>query len=84
MTAERIAAALVFAALGMTAASARQRTAVRSTMPFVDVSDESGVRFTHVNGAQGQLLLPEVIGAGGALFDFDNDGDFDLLLVQGG
>ena len=85
MTAERIVlAALVFAALGMTAASARQRTALRSTMPFVDVSDESGVRFTHVNGAQGQLLLPEVIGAGGALFDFDNDGDFDLLLVQGG
>ena len=41
------------------------------------------MQFTHVNGADGQLLLPEVIGAGGALFDFDNDGDLDLFLVQG-
>ena len=55
----------------------------QSTALFVDVTSQSGLDFTHVNGAAGELLLPEVIGAGGALFDFDNDGDLDVFAVQG-
>jgi enediyne biosynthesis protein E4 len=50
---------------------------------FLDVTAQSGLDFTHVNGAKGELLLPEVIGSGGALFDYDNDGDLDVFLVQG-
>ena len=52
--------------------------------PFSDVTAESGIDFHHHNGATGNLLLPEVIGAGGALFDFDNDGDLDLFAVDSG
>src|SRR5688572_24674523 len=52
--------------------------------PFVDVTGDSGLDFIHRNGAAGELLVPEVIGAGGALFDYDNDGDVDLFAVQGG
>ena len=50
---------------------------------FVDATAASGLDFTHTNGATGDLLLPEVIGSGGALFDFDNDGDLDRFAVQG-
>src|SRR5262249_24502111 len=38
----------------------------------------------HINGATGNYYLPEVMGAGVALFDYDNDGDLDVFLVQGG
>ena len=44
----------------------------------------AGLSFTHVNGATGQYYMPELMGAGVALFDYDNDGDLDVFLVQGG
>jgi hypothetical protein len=56
----------------------------QSSPLFTDVTGEAGVDFHHHNGATGGLLLPEVIGAGGALFDFDNDGDLDLFAVESG
>ena len=51
---------------------------------FVDRADESGLDFVHVNGMSGKFYLPEVIGAGVALFDYDNDGDLDAYFVQSG
>lgn len=49
---------------------------------FTDVTAEAGIDFVHVNGAAGEALLPETMGAGGAFFDVDRDGDQDLLLVN--
>ena len=50
---------------------------------FRDIAAESGLDFTHFNGMTGKLFLPEIMGSGAALFDFDNDGDLDVFLVQG-
>ncbi len=50
--------------------------------PFTEITTEAGVRFVHENGAAGEKLLPETMGSGCAFFDFDNDGDQDILLVN--
>ena len=58
---------------------------VRVAAPlFVDVASSSGLAFTHVTGARGQYYMPEQMGAGAAVFDYDNDGDLDVFLVQSG
>jgi hypothetical protein len=54
-----------------------------ATPRFEDVATAAGLVFTHDNGARGDYWFTEMIGAGGALFDYDNDGDLDVFLVQG-
>lgn len=49
---------------------------------FVDITAAAGIDFVHENGAAGEKLLPETMGGGGAFFDFDADGDQDILCVN--
>ena len=49
---------------------------------FTDITKDAGIEFVHRNGAAGDKLLPETMGGGVAFFDFDNDGDEDLLFVN--
>ncbi len=51
---------------------------------FTDIAGESGLGFRHISGAEGKYYMPEIIGAGCALLDYDQDGDLDALLIQSG
>ena len=50
---------------------------------FEDVAPAAGIHFRHFNGMSGEYYFCEMMGPGGALLDYDNDGDLDIYLVQG-
>ncbi len=71
-------------ALLSAACSSTPPAAERSSGPlFHDAAEEAGLRFTHFTGATGRFYMPEIMGAGVALLDFDRDGDLDVYLIQG-
>jgi len=49
---------------------------------FVDVTVAAGIDFAHINGAAGAVWLPETMGSGVGMLDYDSDGDLDLLFIQ--
>jgi hypothetical protein len=51
---------------------------------FEDVTEAAGLDFVHDPGRPGRYFLPQCVGSGAALFDFDGDGRLDVLLLQNG
>jgi enediyne biosynthesis protein E4 len=50
---------------------------------FVDMTERCGVHFLHRASPTAKKYLPETMGAGVAVFDYDNDGLLDLYFVNG-
>ena len=50
---------------------------------FVDITQRVGVSFQYQASHTSKKYLPETMGAGVALFDYDNDGRLDIFLVNG-
>ena len=49
---------------------------------FTDVTAAAGISFKHEAGFSGQKLLPETMGGGVAILDYDGDGKPDILFVN--
>src|SRR6266404_5211613 len=73
----------LFAALGAGGLGGRVRGASGEPAIFRDVAVEAGLNFRHFNFATSHHYMPEIMGPGGALVDYDNDGDLDVYLIQG-
>jgi enediyne biosynthesis protein E4 len=50
---------------------------------FVDITSAVGAHFQYVASHTSKKYLPETMGAGVALFDYDNDGRLDIFFVNG-
>src|SRR5258706_15041412 len=51
---------------------------------FADITEKSGLDFVHDVGPTGNYFMPQSVGSGVALFDYDNDGRLDIYLIQNG
>jgi hypothetical protein len=52
------------------------------SLPFAEKAAPLGIDFRHVNGASGKKWMPETMGGGVAVLDYDRDGKADLLFVS--
>lgn len=51
---------------------------------FRDVTRDAGITFRVKAGSRDKMWIPETIGQGVMLFDYDSDGDLDLYFANGG
>jgi len=60
-----------------------QKSTSLATPRFVDVTKFSGINFEYFASHTSKKYLIETMGAGVALFDYDNDGRLDIFVVNG-
>lgn len=55
---------------------------LETRVQMTDITTEAEIRFVHTTGAFGEKWMPETVGSGGGFFDYDNDGQIDIFLVN--
>jgi hypothetical protein len=65
-----------------TAAPAPSRAQEATSPRFTDATTQAGLTFRHASGAYGKKYLPETMGSGVAVLDYDADGRPDLYFAN--
>ena len=63
--------------------AARGASDVSTSIRFTDVTAAAGIDFVHATGAFGEKWMPETMGSGVVVLDYDGDGWPDLFFVNG-
>ena len=78
---------LVFVTVDLCLTTRAQRTSSppKFTVTFQELTPkQTGITWVHNNAHSSERHLPETVGAGCAIFDYDNDGWMDIYLVNSG
>jgi enediyne biosynthesis protein E4 len=74
---------MIFLAGAAASSQELPRADSRPVAKFSDITDSAGLKFRYLSSHTTRKYLLETMGAGVALFDYDNDGRLDIFLVNG-
>ena len=65
------------------ASSVGPEVATSSFPSFIDIAEEVGITLMNLSGSTTKDYIVEAAGNGAGFFDYDNDGDMDVLIANG-
>src|SRR6185436_20657835 len=79
-----LSALLILSLLAFSLRALPQVASTPSTATFEDVTQKSGITWSHNNAQSDARHLPETVGAGCAFIDYDNDGWLEIIFINSG